>query len=513
MSVANKQGVVEFARGLVAMGFEVVSSGGTARVLADAGVDVSRVSDVTGSAEILDGRVKTLHPKIHGGILSRRSAEDDSELDEHGISPVDVVAVNFYPFEKTVASGAPVADWFENIDIGGPSMLRAACKNFQHVVPVVDPSDYERVLNGLADGLALQTRLGLMRKAFTISASYERAIASAMSRVALVDGQLVPDSSPDSCEDAGFEIRYNLVQPLRYGENPHQQASFYRDPETSAGIAAAKKIHGKELSYNNILDLDAAWRLILELGREVPTAAVIKHTNPCGAALGETIADAYVRARACDPVSAFGSIVALNRGVDLETANEIATSFVEAVIAPAFSDSALTRLKKKKNLRLLEIDPSLGRFEGRDLRRVLGGLLVQDWDQSPSEIPFEVVSKAQPDQGQREELMFAWRVVKHVKSNAIVLVKQRALLGVGAGQMSRVDSCEIAVRKAVTPIEGAVAASDAFFPFRDGVDALGEAGVRAVIQPGGSVRDEEVIGAADERGLVLVFTGMRHFRH
>ncbi len=518
VSVADKTGIADLARGLVERGYELVSSGGTAKLLSDAGIAVRKVSDVTGSPEILGGRVKTLHPRIHGGILARRNlASDLEELEAQGIVPVDVVVVNFYPFEKTVEKGSPVEEILENIDIGGPSMLRASAKNFRHVLPVTDPADYPLLLEKLDSGADLETRLYLARKAFERSERYERAIARFIASLG-VEGDELRVVASASRFPSSLDLGFEKVQELRYGENPHQSAAFYRDLSAPPiGIAGAEKLHGKELSYNNILDLDAAWRLVRELPRDKAAAVVIKHTNPCGAALAETIVDAYVRARATDPVSAFGSIVALNRNVDAKTAGELATTFLEAIVAPGFDGEALALLTQKKNLRLMKVhDPEPPPWNGFNLCRVLGGLLVQDWDREGgegSQGELRVASERKPTASEDRALRFAWLVAKHVKSNAIVIAREEALVGVGAGQMSRVDSCRLAVEKAQSSVEGAVAASDAFFPFRDGVDALADAGVKAIIQPGGSVRDEEVIGAANERGLSMVFTGQRHFRH
>jgi phosphoribosylaminoimidazolecarboxamide formyltransferase/IMP cyclohydrolase len=515
LSVADKSGLAEFARGLTKRGFEIVSSGGTAGQLEKEGLSVRRVSEVTEFPEILGGRVKTLHPRIHGGILARRELDSDvEELEAHAIVPVDVVAVNFYPFERKVAEASPVAEILENIDIGGPSMLRAAAKNFKHVLPVVDPADYALVLGKLDSGVDLATRLYLARKAFRESARYEAAIASFLEGLE-VDGEALARSETDGFADT-LLLGFEKVQDLRYGENPHQSAAFYRDASSQAaiGVAGAEQLHGKELSYNNILDLDAAWRIARELPDDRAAAVVIKHTNPCGAALGASLVEAYRSARATDPVSAFGGIVALTRVVDPEVAKELASTFLEAVIAPGFEDASLEILTAKKNLRLMRVnDGTPPPWRGRNLCRVLGGLLVQDWDRGGTDPQLEVVSKRRPTEEEERALRFAWLLAKHVKSNAIVLAAGEALLGVGAGQMSRVDSCRIAVEKAQSSLEGAVAASDAFFPFRDGVDALADAGIRAIVQPGGSVRDEEVIQAADERDLAMVLTGHRHFRH
>lgn len=515
LSVADKDGLVPFARGLVERGFEVVSSGGTAKLLDGEGVPVRKVADVTGFPEILGGRVKTLNPRIHGGILARRHLSSDlEELKEHEILPVDVVAVNFYPFERKVSEGSPIDEILENIDIGGPSMLRASAKNFKDVLSVTDPRDYPLVLEQLDAGVDLATRLYLAVKAFRASARYERAIAAFMNRLS-ADGAELSLEEPESVLGTTLSLSFEKVQDLRYGENPHQTAAFYRDADSSGlAVAGARKLSGKELSYNNILDLDAAWRIARELPADRPAAVVIKHTNPCGAALGDSLHAAYVAARATDPVSAFGGIVALNRFVDGETAKELASTFLEAVIAPGFDDQALTALTAKKNLRLMQVEDAVPPvWEGMNLCRVLGGLLVQDWDREGIEVSFDVVTERKPSDEEQAALRFAWIISKHVKSNAIVIAKKDALVGVGAGQMSRVDSCRLAVEKAQSPIEGTVAASDAFFPFRDGVDALADAGVKAIIQPGGSIRDEEVVAAANERGLAMVFTGKRHFKH
>ena len=523
ISVADKTGVADFARELASRGFEIVSSGGTSKLLGEAGVSVQRVSEVTGSPEILGGRVKTLHPRIHGGILARRNLPSDlKELEAQQITPVDLVVVNFYPFEETVAKGSPVPEIVENIDIGGPSMLRAAAKNFEHVLAVTDPSDYALVVRKLDEGIDLSTRLYLAQKAFQASARYEQAIASFLSGLTAEGSGLAARRSlggggTEATFPESLTLRFEKLQDLRYGENPHQAAAFYRDFGSSEkiGIAGATQLHGKELSYNNILDLDAAWRLVRELPAARAAAAVIKHTNPCGAATADTLREAYSRARATDPVSAFGGIVALNRAVDLATAEELSSTFLEAVVAPGFEPAAIEALVQKKSLRLMKVDdPEPQPWSGFNLCRVLGGLLVQDWDREEDASPeLRVVTERAPTEEEIEALHFARIVAKHVKSNAIVLARGEALLGVGAGQMSRVDSCRIAIQKAGSRASGAVAASDAFFPFRDGIDVLADAGVEAVIQPGGSVRDEEIIAACNESGLAMVVTGRRHFRH
>ena len=524
LSVSRKDGLAEFGRGLRERGFEIVASGGTARFLAGAGVPVVEVAEVTGSPEILDGRVKTLHPAIHGGILARRSRPDDMEsLDRLGIRPVEVVAVNFYPFEETVARGADDAEIRENIDIGGPCLVRAAAKNWPEVAVVVDPADYSAVLEAIDEADAARAageRRRLAAKAFSATAAYEAAIARKFSEAG--------ETSTASAGEGGSEfpehlsLTFDRVSPLRYGENPHQTAALYRDPGAArTGIPGAEQLHGKELSYNNILDLDAALRLTADLAAAHPEAAaavVIKHLNPAGAAVADTLAEAYRQARATDPVSAFGGIVGLGRPVDRATAEELAATFLEAVVAPTFDEEALVRLRRKKNLRLLAAG-DFGAFApaGRYLARVAGGLLLQDWDgAAPGEAEGagqRTATRRAPDTAETEGLRFAWRVARQVRSNAIVVARGRRLLGVGAGQMSRLDSCRLAVEKAREDLAGAVAASDAFFPFPDGLLALADAGVTAVIQPGGSKRDPEVVAAADERGLAMVFTGRRHFRH
>ena len=513
LSVSRKEGLDAFARGLVERGFEIVASGGTARFLEDCGIAVRGVSEVTGHPEILDGRVKTLHPRIHGGILARRSRPDDlASLRELGIEPIDVVAVNFYPFEETVARGAEEDEVRENIDIGGPCLVRAAAKNWPDVTVVVDPADYAAVLAALDDpepaaGLALRRRLAAT--AFQATAAYDRAVAASFAAPG-ADDAVFPEQ---------VSVEFERVAELRYGENPHQAAALYRDAGPGrAGIPGARKLHGKALSYNNILDLDAAVRLVADLanarGQDEAAAAIIKHSNPAGAAVAETLVDAYRAARATDPVSAFGGIVALSREVDLDTAKEMASTFLEAIAAPAFHPDAFARLRRKKNLRLIEMTDLRGFApSGRTFARVAGGLLVQDWDRGDDASAYRVATRREPSESEWEGLRFVWQAAKHVKSNAIVVGRGSALLGVGAGQMSRLDSCRLAVEKAQSSLAGAVAASDAFFPFADGLEVLAEAGISAVIQPGGSVRDQEVVDAANERGLAMVLTGARHFRH
>jgi phosphoribosylaminoimidazolecarboxamide formyltransferase/IMP cyclohydrolase len=516
VSVHRKEGVVDLARGLVARGYEVVSTGGTARALGEGKVPVRAVSDVTGFPEILDGRVKTLHPAIHGGILARPDMPEHAEaLSRHGIAPVAVVVVNLYPFEETVARGASLAETIENVDIGGPTLLRAAAKNFASVCAVVDPADYTLLLEQLdrPEGPDGATRLYFAQKAFRHTAHYEAAIAGYFAQLeARETGLALAVSEEDFPYRLG--LTFEKVQDLRYGENPHQRAAFYSDlGSTVRSIAAARKLQGKELSFNNILDLDAAWRLATEL--EPAACVIVKHTNPCGTAVGESLAEAWSRARECDPVSAFGGIVAFNRRLDERTARAMADLFLEAVIAPGFEPAAREALSGRKSLRVMDMDhTSVQRMGGFDMRRVMGGLLVQDWDLRVSDLArCDVVTKRKPSADELRALQLAWTVCKHVKSNAIVYANGTQTVGVGAGQMSRVDSARIAAQKARLPLKGTVAASDAFFPFRDGVDEIARAGATAVVQPGGSVRDEEVVAAADEHGLAMVFTGVRHFRH
>ncbi len=499
LSVSDKTGIVEFARGLAELGFELVSSGGTATAIADAGIPVKKVSEITGAPEILDGRVKTLHPKIHGGILAdRRKKEHVDELAQQDIAAIDLVVCNLYPFEKTVAEPeVSEDDAVEQIDIGGPAMVRAAAKNFHSVAVVVDPSRYEAILAELKDQgeVSLETRRALSLQAFQHTAAYDAAISTYLAGEQTFAERLL--------------VAGRKVADLRYGENPHQSAAFYWSGPERSGLAAAEQLHGKELSYNNILDTDAAWKLALDL--EGPAAAIIKHSNPCGVAEAGSLAEAYTLALECDRTSAFGGIVALSRPCDVETATAMNEIFTEVVIAPGFDDDALEVLQSKKNLRLLRAPRDLP-IES-DIRRVAGGFLLQSPDPSDSAEDAKVVTKAEPTDEQWEDLRFAWVVAKHVKSNAIVLAKDRVAVGVGAGQMSRVESTKLAAMRAGDRAQGTACASDAFFPFRDGLDAAVEAGAIAVIQPGGSVRDDEVIAAADEHGIPMVFTGRRHFRH
>lgn len=511
LSVTDKTGIVEFARKLSGMAVELVSTGGTAKLLRDSGVSVKDISELTGFPEMLDGRVKTLHPKVHGGILHRRQDPGHrSAVAEHGIQPIDMVVVNLYAFEKTAAKpGVHFEELIENIDIGGPSMIRSAAKNFQDVAVVTSPSDYDAIATEMASSggeLSAQTKWRLAQKAFATTAAYDSAIASTLERVS-ANGR-----KEFHAETEGFpqtlRISFGKVMDLRYGENPHQKAAMYSDG-SGAGVANARQLQGKELSYNNIVDLQAAWDLAQEF--EDPVCAIIKHTNPCGTATAKTLVEAYRKALECDPVSAFGGVIGVNRPVDATAAEEMAKLFLEVIAAPAFDDGAKAKFSSKKNLRLVEITNAPQKWV---LKNVSGGILVQDADVRPlQESDLKVVTKRQPTAEEKRALLFAWKVCKHVKSNAILYARDGQTVGVGAGQMSRVDSCKIGAMKAVLPLKGTVAASDAFFPFPDGVEEIAKAGATAVIQPGGSVRDAEVIEAADRLGLAMIFTGVRHFRH
>jgi phosphoribosylaminoimidazolecarboxamide formyltransferase / IMP cyclohydrolase len=518
LSVSDKTGLVDLARGLVGRGVQLISTGGTAKSLAGAGLPVTNVSEVTGFPEMMDGRVKTLHPKIHGGILARRHRADDLKaIASQGIEPVDLVVVNLYPFEKAAANPeTPFDELVEQIDIGGPSLLRAAGKNFRDVMVVVDPADYDAVLGQLArkDGPSLEFKFNLMKKAFAHTAEFDSLIAQTLETIACTGSEFVRGGG-GLARHRGVEV---LNKPLRYGENPHQQAHWGPLPP---GMGDWEVHQGKELSYTNLLDVDAALRIALEFTE--PAAVVIKHTNPCGTATGATIAEAYVRAREADPLSAFGGIVGLNRAIDADTAAAITSTFIEAVIAPSIADRARERLAKKTNMRVLTTNfDLLRRGAGQEMRSFLGGNLMQDRDRvTEAERPWpdgdmpKVVTKRQPTAEEWTALRFAWRVCAHVKSNAVIFTAADRTLAVGAGQMSRVDAVKVAVMKAAqaTSLKGSVAASDAFFPFRDGLDAIADAGATAIVQPGGSVRDGELIAAADEHGLAMVFTGRRHFRH
>jgi phosphoribosylaminoimidazolecarboxamide formyltransferase/IMP cyclohydrolase len=528
LSVSDKRGIVDLGRGLVSRGFELVSTGGTARTLAAAGLPVTNVSDVTGFPEMLDGRVKTLHPKLHGGILARRDRPDDlAALEAHGVGLVDVVVVNLYPFGTAAANPAtPFDTLVEEIDIGGPSMVRAAAKNFRHVLVVVDPADYGPLLDQLDATPSLEFRFELARKALAHTASYDTGITAALGEVTLRgttfergQAELLPSYAT---------LMLEKIRDLRYGENPHQAAAWYGTSGVvqafrPAGFGAAQIIQGRELSYTNLLDLDSAARIVLEFGE--PAAAVIKHTNPCGAATGHSIADAYVRARDADPVSAFGGIIGLNRPIDLAAAEAIASTRIDAVIAPAVDAAAAAVLARKTNMRVVVADFSRA-VRGVDVRSILGAMLLQErdvvseagnvWNAGSLPDGFSVPTKRQPTPEEWDALRFAWRVCAHVKSNTIIFTDAQRTLAIGAGQMSRVDAANVAVMKArdaKVSLAGSVCASDAFFPFRDGLDVVAKAGAKAVIQPGGSVKDAEVIAAADEHGIAMVFTGRRHFRH
>jgi phosphoribosylaminoimidazolecarboxamide formyltransferase/IMP cyclohydrolase len=511
VSVSDKSGLVEFCRGLAGLGVEILSSGGTFRALSDNGIAAVEVSEYTGFPEMMGGRIKTLHPKIHGGILGRRGL-DEPVMAEHGIGPIDLVVVNLYPFEATVARpDCPLEDAIENIDIGGPAMIRAAAKNHDAVGVVVDPADYGAILEELRNGqgaLSQQTRFRLAIKSFRHTAAYDAAISDYLGKIE--GGEPFPDP---------LVLRFRHAQGMRYGENPHQQAAFYVEPGAPAGsIATARQLQGKELSYNNIADADAALECVKSFG-DAPACVIVKHANPCGVAQGQSLTEAYDRAYATDPTSAFGGIIALNRELDAETAKAIVErQFVEVILAPSVSADALPILAGKANVRVLDTGawPSKATAE-RDFKRVTGGLLVQDKDiGTVTRTDLQVVTQRAPTEAEITDLLFAWNVCKFVKSTAIVYAKDRQTIGVGAGQMSRVYSARIAAIKAQDvglAVTGSVVASDAFFPFRDGVDSAAAAGCTAVIQPGGSVRDAEVIAAADEHGLAMVFTGMRHFRH
>ena len=518
LSVSDKTGLLDFARGLSERGVELISTGGTRKTLADAGLPVKDISEVTGFPEIMDGRVKTLHPMVHGGLLAiRDDAEHKAAMDAHGIGGIDLLCVNLYPFEDTVASGADYATGVENIDIGGPAMTRAAAKNHAYVTVVVDPADYAAVLSALDENNGqspVDLRKKLAQKAFARTAAYDAAVSNWLA-------SQIGNEAPDYRAMGG-----KLAEVMRYGENPHQSAGFYTTGERRSGVATARQLQGKTLSYNNINDTDAAFELVSEFDpKRTKAVAIIKHANPCGVAEGSSLKAAYELALRCDPVSAFGGIVALNDTLDAEAAEEIVKIFTEVIIAPAATDEAIEIVAKKKNLRLLVTgglaDP---RAAGLAIKSVAGGLLVQSRDNGViDDLDLKVVTKRAPTAQELADLKFAFRVAKHVKSNAIVYAKDGATVGVGAGQMSRIDSARIAARKALdateaaglsTPLtKGCVVASDAFFPFADGLLSAAEAGATAVIQPGGSMRDDEVIAAADEAGLAMVLTGMRHFRH
>ncbi|ELB2137245.1 bifunctional phosphoribosylaminoimidazolecarboxamide formyltransferase/IMP cyclohydrolase [Vibrio parahaemolyticus] len=519
ISVSDKTGIVEFAQALVERGVDILSTGGTARLLAEQGIAVTEVSDYTGFPEMMDGRVKTLHPKVHGGVLGRRG-QDDDVMAKHGINPIDMVVVNLYPFAETVAKeGCTLADAVENIDIGGPTMVRSAAKNHKDVTIVVNASDYDRVIAEMDandKSLTLETRFDLAIAAFEHTAAYDGMIANYF-------GTMVPSygENKEGDEESKFPRTFNQQfekkQDMRYGENSHQAAAFYVEANPQeASVSTARQIQGKALSYNNIADTDAALECVKEFNE--PACVIVKHANPCGVALGKDILEAYNRAYQTDPTSAFGGIIAFNQELDAETATAIVErQFVEVIIAPSVSAEAIEVVAAKKNVRLLECGKWSTKTTGFDVKRVNGGLLVQDRDQGMVSLDdLKVVSKRQPTEEELKDALFCWKVAKYVKSNAIVYAKGDMTIGVGAGQMSRVYSAKIAGIKAADEgleVAGSVMASDAFFPFRDGIDAAAEAGIKCVIQPGGSMRDDEVIAAADEHGMAMIFTGMRHFRH
>jgi phosphoribosylaminoimidazolecarboxamide formyltransferase/IMP cyclohydrolase len=520
ISVHDKTGVVDFAKGLAALGVEILSTGGTAKLLRESGVAVVDVAEVTGFPEMLDGRVKTLHPKVHGGILARRDLPEHARaLEQHGIRPIDLVAVTLYPFEKTVARpNVTLEEAIENIDIGGPSMIRGAAKNHAHVAVITDPSQYGPVLDELNAGrgaLSAETRYRLAFEAFRRTAQYDAAIAAYLREPGA--------AGRPAAESAGrfpqrLQVDASLVHALRYGENPHQTAAFYRPAGPPQGLAAASQLHGPELSYNNLLDWSAALGLLLEF--DDPAAVVIKHTNPCGVATAEGVGTAVRKAKQCDPVSIYGGIVGVNRTLDLGVVKELSGILLEILFAPAYEPDALEELRRtKKKCRVFRLPCRRADYPSRleELRSVLGGLLVQDADLTDLDpTALAVVSKRQPTEAEMRALRFAWRVAKHAKSNAIVLANADQVVGVGAGQMNRVDSARIAVmraREVGLETKGTVCASDAFFPFRDGLDVVAEAGATAALHPGGSVRDEEVIAAADEHGMAMVVCGVRHFKH
>ena len=530
LSVSDKTNLVDFARGLAARGYELVSTGGTARALAEAGLTVTAVSAVTGFPEMMDGRVKTLHPAVHGGILARRDRPDDLQaIAAQGIRPIDVVVVNLYPFARAAADpGTTVEALIEQIDIGGPTLVRAAAKNFRHVVVVVDPTDYRDTMEQLnrPDGPGVDYRLSLACKAFVHTRAYDDTIAGALSSVEVSDGSFWRGAaSADALAPDTLVVTGARQRMLRYGENPHQTAALYADG--AVGFGGARVVQGKPLSFTNLLDLDAAARLMLEF--EEPAAVVVKHMNPCGVATAASVSEAYVMARDVDPLSAFGGIVGVNRPIDRETATAIVSTFIEAVVAPDADAPARAVLATKKNLRLVLADCQVAGADlrlRREVRSILGAIIVQEYDsvteatspwgsqtESVEQGEFRVVTTRQPSDDEWAALRLAWRVCAHVKSNAVVFAAPDRLAAVGAGQMSRVDAVKVATMKATTDLTGTAAASDAFFPFRDGLDAVAAAGATAIAQPGGSVRDDEVIGAANEHGIAMVFTGRRHFRH
>ena len=513
LSVTDKTGLVEFAQALAGFGVELISTGGTARALREAGLAVKDISELTGFPEMLDGRVKTLHPRVHGGLLYiRGNAEHEAAVAAHGIEPIDMVVVNLYAFEKTAAQpSVAFGHLIENIDIGGPSMVRSAAKNFEDVAIVTSVSDYPALIEEMkaAHGaLSRETRWKLAQQAFATTAAYDTAIANTLEKIAEAPAAASPAVSDAAAFPSALRIHMPRTQSLRYGENPHQRAALYADG-SGLGVAGATQLQGKELSYNNLVDLDACWELAREFAE--PAVIIVKHTNPCGAATGATVLEAYQKALAADPVSAFGGVIGINRAVDGAAAQEIAKLFVEAIAAPSFTEEAKAVFAAKKNLRLVQLQAAASR---PIVKHVSGGYLLQDADTgSVSEADLKTVSKRAPSAEELKSLLFAWKVAKHVKSNAIVYARDGQTLGVGAGQMSRVDAARFGAQKATLPLAGCVAASDAFFPFPDGLETVVAAGATAIIQPGGSVRDHDVIAAADRLGIAMVFTGMRHFKH
>ncbi|WP_099157702.1 bifunctional phosphoribosylaminoimidazolecarboxamide formyltransferase/IMP cyclohydrolase [Virgibacillus ndiopensis] len=502
ISVSDKENIETFAKGLIENGYEIISTGGTLKAIQNAGIDAKAVEEVTGFPEILDGRVKTLHPYIHAGLLAKReNANHQKQLNEYEISPINMVVVNLYPFKQTLAKeGVTEEEIVENIDIGGPTMLRAAAKNFEDVAVVVDPDDYDEVLNSLqTNTLDVTKRKQLAAKVFRHTANYDAMIA---------------DHFTDEAFPEVLTTTYEKVQTLRYGENPHQSAAFYKNPKEVFGtLGAARQLHGKELSYNNIQDANAALEIIADFNE--PAAVAIKHMNPCGIGIGDTIYHAFKRAYQADPVSIFGGIVAINREIDLETAQQLSEIFLEIVIAPSFSDEAFSVLTKKKNIRLLELERNNNGVNNRQkVTAVMGGLLVQDYDNGKiTEADITFASKRKPTKDELTDLLFAWKAVKHVKSNAIILAKDNQTIGVGAGQMNRIGAANIAIEQAGEKANRAVLASDAFFPMPDTVQAAAEAGITAIIQPGGSKRDQDSIDVCDKYGIAMVYTGTRHFKH
>jgi phosphoribosylaminoimidazolecarboxamide formyltransferase/IMP cyclohydrolase len=513
LSVTDKTGLVDFARQLSNLGIELISTGGTAKLLRDSGIAVKDISELTGFPEMLDGRVKTLHPKVHGGILHRReNPAHTAAVAEHGIQPIDMVVVNLYAFEKTAAkAGVAFEELIENIDIGGPSMIRSGAKNFHDVAVVTSPADYQTIADELANSggtLSQATKWRLAQKAFATTAAYDSAIASTLEGIPEINISRRPAATAVQLFPPNLRLAFQKTLDLRYGENPHQKAAMYSDG-SGAGVANGRQLQGKELSYNNIVDLQAAWDLAQEF--DEPFCAIIKHTNPAGAATGKTLAEAYRKALECDPVSAFGGVIGVNRPIDAEAAEEMHKLFLEVIAAPGFDDAAKARFATKKNLRLVEVKAAPQKWI---LKNISGGILVQDSDSRPlQDVDLKVVAQRTPTPEETRAMLFAWKVCKHVKSNAIVYARDGQTVGVGAGQMSRVDSAKIGAMKAQLPLKGTVAASDAFFPFPDGVEEIAKAGATAIIQPGGSQRDAEVIAAADRLGLAMLFTGVRHFRH